>query len=267
MSLSDLSGELTRIQAFLRRNWIMSKRNVFTLFEILFWPGVGLASVGLLTEFLALSGSMRSFILIGVISMGTIQVCQLDVAYVLLYDVWSKSVKHAFMAPVGIRHFLVGSWLAGMIRGIIVFGILAAISALFFGFDLRPAGVPVVLIFLFGLFLNALLIGLSVCILVLLVGHRAEVTAWSLVSLMMLVCGIYYPVTILPAPFVLLARLFPLTYLLDYFRSFYGVKASFSHGLATAYLMALAYGIVAVVGLRAAIGRARRSGILLRLSE
>jgi len=245
----------------------MSKRNAFTLFEILFWPIVGLASVGLLTEFLSLSGPMRSFILIGVISMGTIQVCQLDVAYVLLYDVWSKSVKHAFMAPVEIRHFLVGSWLAGMIRGCIVFVLLVGISSFFFGFDLRPAGIPVVLIFLLGLFLNSILIGLSVCILVLIVGNRAEVTAWSLVSLMMLLCGIYYPVHILPAPFVILARLFPLTYHLDYLRSFYGVEASFDHSLALGNGLALAYLAMAVLGLRAAIKRARRTGILLRLSE
>jgi ABC-2 type transport system permease protein len=84
---------------------------------------------------------------------------------------------------------------------------------------------------------------------------------------MMLLCGIYYPVSILPKPFILLARLLPLTYLLDYFRSFYGVKASFGHSLATGYGLAFAYGIVAVAGLRAAIQRARRSGILLRLSE
>jgi ABC-2 type transport system permease protein len=267
MSLSDLPAEASRTLAFLRRNWIMSRRNAFTIFEILFWPLVGMVSVGLLAEFLSLPDSTRSFILIGVISMGTVQVCQLDVAYVLLYDVWSKSLKHAFIAPVSIRHFLLGSWAAGMVRGLCVFAILAAGGALCFGFDLRPAGPAAIALFLAALFLDALLIGLCVCILVLLLGNRAEVAAWSLVSLMMLLCGIYYPVTILPAPVLVLARLFPLTYHLDYFRSFYGVQAAFGHNLAIGNGLVLLYLLASLYALSKAMKRAAKTGIVLRLSE
>lgn len=245
----------------------MSRRNVFTIFEILFWPLVGMISVGLLAEFLSLAESMRSFILIGVISMGTVQVCQLDVAYVLLYDVWSKSLKHAFIAPVSIRHVLLGSWLAGIMRGCCVFGMLAAGGALCFGFDVRSAGPSVIAIFLAALFLDALLIGLCVCILVLLLGNRAEVAAWSLVSLMMLLCGIYYPVTILPAPVLALARLIPLTYHLDYFRSFYGVQATFGHNLAIGNGLALVYLLASLYALSKAMKRAAKTGIVVRLSE
>ncbi len=245
----------------------MSRRNLFTLFEILFWPLVGLTSVGLLTEFLSLSAPMRSFILIGVIAMGTIQVCQLDVAYVLLYDVWSKSVKHSFIAPVAVRHFLIGSWLAGMVRGCIVFALLVLISWLCFDFHLAPAGPIPVLVFLSGLFLNALLIGLCVCILVLLAGNRAEVTAWSLVSLMMLLCGIYYPIDVLPQPFMALAHLVPLTYHLDYFRSFYSIEQTWTYSLALGHGLSALYLVLAICALSRAMKRAKHTGIILRLSE
>ena len=46
-------------------------------------------------------------------------VCQLDVAYAVLYDVWSKSVKHQFLAPIGVRHLTIGSWLIGILRSIL----------------------------------------------------------------------------------------------------------------------------------------------------
>jgi ABC-2 type transport system permease protein len=83
MSLGLLQNEITKTRAFVFKNWITTKRKVFTLFQILFWPLVAFLSVGFLTEFAALSPEMKAFILIGVISMSALQVCQLDVAYAL----------------------------------------------------------------------------------------------------------------------------------------------------------------------------------------
>jgi ABC-2 type transport system permease protein len=187
---------MIQIWAFVFKNWIMTRRNVFSLFEILFWPVVGFFSIGLLTIFLGLDVNMSGFILIGIISMSVIQVCQIDVAEALLYDLWAKSMKHTFIAPVHPLQLISGSWLIGVIRSFIVFLLLSLFSFYAFGFDfLRPGLLPLGL-FLLGLFLTAASVGITVCILVLLFGYKAEVAAWSLSSLMALVCGIYYPVSI-----------------------------------------------------------------------
>jgi ABC-2 type transport system permease protein len=267
MSSSRLPSEFAKVRAFAFKNWVMTKRNVFTLFEILFWPVVSFLSVGLLARFAALETRMTGFVLIGVVAMSTVQVCQLDVAYALLYDVWSKALKHGFIAPVGIRHLFFGSLVVGIVRGGAVFAVLAVASAAFFGFGFGAPGIGPVALFLLGLFLSAAMVGMLVCILVLLLGNRAEVAAWSLVSLMLLLCGIYYPVSILPRGIALLAQLFPLTYFLEYFRSFYGFEPQFSHTLIKGYATVLAYLALETVLMKAAIRRAKRSGILLKLSE
>jgi ABC-2 type transport system permease protein len=267
MSSSPWQGEITKIGAFALKNWIMTRRNVFTAFEVLFWPVVGFLSVGLLGEFARLQPEMKAFILIGVVSMGVLQVCQLDVAYALLYDVWSKAVKHGFIAPVGIHHMLLGSLMVGVIRGTVVFFVLMAASRAMFGFDFVAPGVAPVILFLLGLFLNAAMVGMLVCILVLLFGNRAEIAAWSIVSLMLLVCGIYYPVTILPGWVRIGAELIPLTYVLEYFRGFYGFEPSFSHVLARTYVMVLVYLGAEVFLMKLALNRAKRKGTLLKLSE
>jgi ABC-2 type transport system permease protein len=116
MSLLNLQRVLIQIWAFVFKNWIIAKRNIFSLFEILFWPVVGFFSVGFLTSFLELDPNKTGFILVGIISMSVIQVCQIDVAYVLLYDLWSKSIKHTFIAPVQPFQLIFGSWLIGVIR-------------------------------------------------------------------------------------------------------------------------------------------------------
>jgi len=196
-----------------------------------------------------------------------VQVCQLDVSYALLYDVWSKAVKHGFIAPVGIRHLLLGSLIMGVIRGTVVFLILMVASLLLFKFNFMVPGIAPFSLFALGLFLNGAMVGMLVSILVLIFGNRAEVAAWSLVSLMLLVCGIYYPVSILPRWVMLGAELIPLTYFLEYFRQFYGFRPTFSHVLARGYLMVLAYLCLEVFLMKVALRRAKRKGTLLKLSE
>jgi ABC-2 type transport system permease protein len=267
MSSWHLQDEITKTWAFVFKNWIMAKRNVFTLFEILFWPLVGFLSVGLLAKFAGFEAGMKAFILVGVVSMSTVQVCQLDVAYVLLYDILSKAVKHGFIAPVGLRHLFLGSLIMGIFRGGVVFFILMAASLWIFGFDFRIPGPGPLGLFLLGLFLSAATVGMLVCILVLLFGNRAEVAAWSLVSLMLLLCGIYYPISVLPAWVVGLAKLIPVTYFLEYIRQFYGFYPSFAHVLAKGYGLVCSYLFLETLLMKAALRNAKKTGILLKLSE
>jgi ABC-2 type transport system permease protein len=267
MFLSLIQNEMIKTRAFVFKNIIMTRRNVFTIFEIIFWPLVAFLSVGLLAEFAELGAPMKAFILVGVVSMSAVQVCQLDVSYALLYDVWSKAVKHSFIAPVGFRHLLTGSMIVGILRGGIVFLVLMGASYMIFGFDFTKPGILPLLLFISGMFLNAAMVGLFVCILVFTFGLRAEVAAWSLVSILLLVCGIYYPVSILPKWVMYISELIPLTYFLEYFRQFYGFEPIFTHVLAKGSITVTVYLVLEIIVMKAALKRAKRTGMLLKLSE
>jgi hypothetical protein len=179
-SLADaLAAEWVRTWAFAHRNLIMARRNVFFVFELTFWPGVAMLSHGLLTRFLDLTPQMTAFILVGTVSLSAVQVCQLDVAYAVLFDIWSKSMKHQFLAPIRIYHLAVGSWLVGVGRGVVVWALMAWIGTSAFGFDFLGAGPVSLALFLLGCFLTALVVGVLVCALVLLFGTRAETSAWA----------------------------------------------------------------------------------------
>src|SRR2546421_12531869 len=110
-------SEVLAVWAIVVRNALMASRNVFFFFELLFWPIVGVVSIGLMTRFLHLTPAEASFVLIGTIALSIVNVCQLEVAYAVLLDVWSKSLKHQFLAPIGIRPLTIGSWLPGVCRG------------------------------------------------------------------------------------------------------------------------------------------------------
>ena len=259
--------ELHKIWAFADRNLLVNRRNVFALFEMLFWPAIGIFSVGLLTRFLNLDQETVTFILIGAVSMNTVQIAQLDLSYALLYDVWAKSVKHEFIAPIRLYHLLLGSGLVGLWRGLLVFVVMGLLSTWLFNMDLSRPGVSGLLHFLTGLFLNAAIVGILVLILVLRFGHRAEVAAWAFSYFLLLVCGLYYPITLLPVGIRELAYAIPLTYFLDYFRHFYGFTLLFPHPLLYGYAQSLVYLLGSYLLLGATLRGALRRGTLLKLSE
>ena len=262
-----LVHEWVRTWAFAHRNLIMARRNVFFLFELTFWPGVAMLSHGLLTRFLELTPQMTAFILAGTVALSTVQVCQLDVAYAVLFDIWSKSMKHQFLAPVSIRHLAVGAWLVGVGRGLVVFALMAAIGSSAFGFDFLGAGPASLAVFLAGCFLSSLIIGLFVCALVILYGTRAESSAWAAVNFLVMLAGIYYPVSVLPGWAQTASAFIPLTYFLDAFRAGYGFEPAFAHPALFGFALSGLYLALAHWALAAAITRSRRTGLLLKLSE
>ncbi|MFZ5450234.1 MAG: ABC transporter permease [Thermodesulfobacteriota bacterium] len=262
-----LRTNLYKIWAFSVRSSLVNRRNVFAMLEMLFWPLIGIFSVGLLTRFLHLQADTVSFILIGAVTMNTVQIAQLDLSYALLYSVWSKSLKHEFIAPVRLTHILMGSGLVGLVRGFLIFVLMGLLSVYFFDMDLTRPGLDGLIWFLLGMFLNAAIIGALVLALVLRFGQRAEVAAWAFSYLMLLLCGLYYPISVLPESVQVLAQFIPLTYFLDYFRHFYGFPLVSRHpllygfGQSVIYLI-LSYGLVSLT-LRSAYKR----GTLLRLSD
>jgi ABC-2 type transport system permease protein len=84
---------------------------------------------------------------------------------------------------------------------------------------------------------------------------------------MALVCGIYYPISILPSPLPEIARLIPLTYFLEYFRSFYGFNGEVKGLLGCGFGLTAIYLIVEAFLFKAVLYRARKNGVLITLSE
>jgi ABC-2 type transport system permease protein len=264
---SAARAELTATWAFALRNLLMALRNVFVMFELVFWPVVGVLTIGLMTRFLDLTREETSFILIGQMAFSIVGTCQLDVAYAVLYDHWSKSMKHQFLAPIGVRHLTVGSWTVGIVRGLLVFALTGALAWWAFRFNPLAAGLAATAALLVGCFLTAWIVGVFVCTLIMLFGGRAETAAWASINLVLALSGIYYPVSVLPPAAAAVARAVPLSYFLDAYRARFGFAPTFEHPIASGLALAAVYVVLSHLSLVAAIRRARRTGQLLKMSE
>jgi ABC-2 type transport system permease protein len=110
-------------------------------------------------------------------------------------------------------------------------------------------------------------VGVFVCALITLFGNRAEAFAWASVNLVLMLAGIYYPVSVLPDPARAIAAAIPLTYFLDAYRSYFGFATEFASPITTGLVLSALYAVVAHGAFFAAIERARRTGLLLKMSE
>ena len=260
-------NELLAVWAVTLRNALMGARNVFFFFELLFWPIVGVLSIGLMSRFLELTPAQASFVLVGTIALSVVNVCQLEVAYAVLLDVWSKSLKHQFLAPIGIRHLTFGSWIVGMVRSLAVFVLLAALGRWAFGFGVLQPGWVELGTFLLGCFLTAWVVGVAVCALITLFGNRAEAFAWASVNLVLVLAGIYYPISVLPDSIATIARAVRVQEVRERDRAHYGFESEFRAPIATGLVLSALYAGLAHWAFLAAIQRARRTGLLLKMSE
>ena len=267
MSFLNLRKHLIKANAFALKNWLITKKRSFHLFEILFWPFIGLISVGLLTRFLGLESKLVEFVLIGVIALSVVQIGQLDIAYVILYSIWNKSLKHEMVAPIHAFHLIAGPWAMGVLHSLLVFLLMGFFSSLAFHLNFLTAGILRLLLFFLGLTFFAASIGMLVCTLAFCIGGRAHVGATFIVSLLILLSGIYYPIEILPKVLQIIASAIPLTYFLIYFRSFYGLTPDHSSPLLWGFLLTAAYNVVAALLLCLSIRTARERGILSKMSE
>ncbi|OGW97746.1 MAG: hypothetical protein A2Z81_04685 [Omnitrophica WOR_2 bacterium GWA2_45_18] len=263
--LKELPLWMNRCLAFSYRNFLFAIRNVFAFAELIFWPIVTLISIGLMGNYLQLQENAFAFIMTGAIAGGVLQVTQLDVAYSLLYEVWSKSMKHTFLTPVETSEYLFGSWLIGIIRGFSVFLILGLSAVFLFGFHFPPLHVTIA--FLTGMFGCAFLLGLLVSFLILIFGQKAEITAWMFAYLFMLLSGVYYPVETLPPFFYHVAQFIPITYFLEYFRQSFGFTPTSGHVLWKGFGLILLYFVCGLIMIKYAFHKARQKGIITRLSE
>ena len=114
-----------------------------------------------------------------------------------------------------------------------MFALLAGLARAAFGFDALQGGSAALAVFLLGCFLTAWIVGVAVCALVMLFGTRAESSAWASVNLVLVLAGIYYPVSVLPGAIAPLSAAIPLTHFLDAYRAHFGFPTAVAWPIST----------------------------------
>ena len=270
------SSEVGALLGFAERQMYVYKR--YWVWEIvwLFYNIVSVMSIGYLASGLGSLGAgsggfdlrrAQLYLLIGALLWGYLSLVFMEAAYAIAWERWEGTIEYTFMAPVrrithlmGICLFAIGY---GLARTIVVLFVAVAM----FDIDFSHADIAGALVVLAASM--APLVGLAILtsVLPLLSPQKGEQMSFAVQGFMLLVSGVYYPLTVLPLPLQAAGAISPLTYALAGMRNSLLDGAGVQDQLPTVGLLLVMGAVLIPVGFAVfgwAERRAKSLGLLKR---
>src|SRR5688572_11925054 len=212
--MTVLTRELKQSYAFVERNFNLSKRYwgwevAFMVYSVAGALAVTLIGLDQDSPRLILS------LMIGATFWNYLSVVFSVVAEQISWERWEGTLEYTMMAPVRRVSQLLGSTLFAIMWGLIHTTVVLIALILFFGIDLSQANfISAGALMLVGS-LSIIGIGMMAAALPLLWVERGDQMVFVIQSLLLLISGVYYSVTILPNWMQAIAAVSPATYILD----------------------------------------------------
>src|SRR4030088_3270314 len=228
MSIGVRHTELHALFGFAERQLHVVKR--YWVWEVvwLFYSLVSVLSIGFLASGLGTLGVQggtfdlhraQLYLLIGALLWGYLSLVFMEAAYAISWERWEGTIEYTFMAPVRRVTHLFGICLFAIGYGLARTFVVLIIAALMFNLDFSHADIPAALAVLAAS--TVPLIGLSILtsVLPLLSPQKGEQMSIALQGFLLLVSGVYCPLSVLPWPMQVAGYLSPLTYTLSGMRA------------------------------------------------
>jgi ABC-2 type transport system permease protein len=150
-----------------------------------------------------------------------------NVGEMVAWERWEGTIEYTMMAPISRLAHMLGVSLFSIIYGLARSALLLGVLALFFHVDLSNANLGGAALVLLVGSLSFLGFGIMAAVLPLLFPERGEEMTFVISSILLLVSGVYYPISVLPDWMEPLATISPATYVLE------GMRAALLNGAPT----------------------------------
>ena len=251
-----MTRELKASFAFVERNFNLTKRYWGWEVAFLVYAIAGALAVSLIGKG---QGDTRLLLtlVIGAVFWNYLSVVFSFIAETVSWERWEGTLEYTFMAPVRRYAQMLGSTIYAVAFGIVHTVVVLIVLALFFELDLSHANFATAAVFMVLGSFSFIGIGIMTAILPLMYVERGAQMTFVLQSVLLLISGVYYSVSVLPGWMQFASHFSPATYVLD------GVRAGLIDGIGITSLIGdvwplLLMGIVFIpLGLWA-FGRAER---------
>jgi ABC-2 type transport system permease protein len=224
--LNAFWGFIERQKNLYRRYWAWEA--VWLLYNL-----VSVLSIGYLASGLSSLGLQQSaaglrqaqlYLLVGALLWTYLSMVFFEVAFAVTWERWEGTIEYTFMAPIRRLTHLLGMCAASLIYGIARAAIIGLSLVLLFKLDLSHANYLAALAIFAASTVPLLGLGIFTSVLPLLSPEKGDQMAFAVQGVLLLISGVYYPITVLPLPLHLAGILSPLTYTLG------GVRQALLHG-------------------------------------
>jgi ABC-2 type transport system permease protein len=214
--------------AFFERNWNLTKRYMGWEIVWLFYNIINALSVTLISKNTSALGSnvtqaqvdaLTLYLLIGTSVWSYLSLTFDGVTDLINIERWEGTIEHTFMAPISRFTHMIGSCWYAVVHGILFTFVQLIIVASFFHLDLSHANYLTAVFMLLLGSISFVGFGIGAAILPLLYTERGSQMSFIVRSVLLLISGVYYPISVLPGWMQPAARISPATYVLDGLRA------------------------------------------------
>jgi ABC-2 type transport system permease protein len=261
---------LRRIMALALRHIYLHLGSWPRIVEMMYWPLVNLSGWGFtslyLTKKFANAEALGSTMIAGVVLVEFFLRPSVTALMMFMEELWSRNLGHLFASPIQVCEYALGLITVALLRTALALIPFFIVAYYLFGFSPLSLGWPM-LTFASLLLLNGCIYGLMIVTVILRYGLAAEWLAWMATWLLIPFFAPYYPLSILPYGFQVVAHALPPTYVLESMKSLIGEGELHPENLVTALGLTVVYGFIAAFVFWRAYQSARRRGGLLQSGE
>src|SRR4026208_715463 len=215
-----LRHEFIGLYGMVERNWYLIKRYAWWEVAFFFWTAANTLTIVFIAKgVVAEGGTVNIDRLTTILLIGAVMWSYLGIIFELLIETvawerWEGTIEYTFMAPLTRATHLLGTGIFAIGYGIVRASIVFAAIAAFFGLHMPNANFVTVVVLLAVASISFVGIGMMTAVLPLISPEKGTQFGYVAQGLMLVVSGVYYPVSVLPEFMQWLARISPATYAL-----------------------------------------------------
>jgi ABC-2 type transport system permease protein len=219
MSLA-LRHELVGLGGVIERNIYLVKRYIWWDVAFFLWTVANTLTIVFIAKGIPAVGGkidverVTTILLVGAVIWAYLGIIFEILTETVAWERWEGTIEYTFMAPLSRPVHLLGMGLFaigyGVVRAVLLFGVVAA----FFSLHLPDANYVAAVVLLIIASISFIGIGMMTAVLPLISPEKGTQLGFVAQGLLLVVSGVYYPVSVLPGWMQAIATISPATYAL-----------------------------------------------------
>jgi ABC-2 type transport system permease protein len=213
--------ELIGLAGVVERNVYLVKRYIWWDVAFFVWTVANTLTIVFIAKGIEAGGGqinvdeVTTILLIGAVVWAYLGIIFEILTETVAWERWEGTIEYTFMAPLSRPIHLFGMGLFAIVYGIVRAVLLFGVVALFFDLDLSHADFVAALVVLAVASISFIGIGMMTAVLPLISPEKGTQLGFIAQGILLVVSGVYYPVSVLPGWMQALATISPATYALD----------------------------------------------------
>jgi len=245
---ATLRHELIGLAGVFERNVYLVKRYIWWDVAFFLWTVANTLTIVFIAKGIEAGGGqidvneVTTILLVGAVVWAYLGIIFEILTETVAWERWEGTIEYTFMAPLSRPIHLFGMGLFAIVYGVIRAILLFAVVALFFHLELANANFAAALLVLVVASISFIGIGMMTAVLPLISPEKGTQLGFVAQGLLLVVSGVYYPVSVLPGWMQALAKISPATYAL------YGIRDAIINGAGVSAMWANIWPLI-IIGL------------------